>query len=221
MTPTDPPPSPKASAGQGLGSLEAAAAAHAAHHHDDHLYDDEFVHNEDVAHEHSDVNVRQLLLYTAGLVMTCLICALVVGGLFKLFERQAAANDPVISPLAAPAGQLPPQPRLLTDERSVLEKQHALEAETLEHYGWVDQKGGIARLPIAEAKKKLLHDGLPSRVDTAVDAWMGTSAAAGGESSGGRRIPVRSDKSGITVLKPQTEATPPQAAKPGEQKKPH
>ena len=108
-----------------------------------------------------DVNVRQLLLYTGGLVFTCVICALVVGGLFKLFESQAAANDPVVSPLAAPAGQLPPEPRLLTDEPSMLKKQRALEAETLEHYGWVDQKGGIARLPIAEAKKKLLHDGLP------------------------------------------------------------
>ena len=219
MTPTDPPPSPKASAG--LGRLEAAAAAHAVHHHDDHLYDDEFLHNEDVAHEHTDVNVRQLLLYTGGLVFTCVICALVVGGLFKLFESQAAANDPVVSPLAAPAGQLPPEPRLLTDERSMLKKQRALEAETLEHYGWVDQKGGIARLPIAEAKKKLLHDGLPSRTDGAVDAWLGTSAAAGGESSGGRRIPVGRDKSDLTILKPQTEATPPQGTKPGEQKKPH
>ena len=92
----------------------------------------------------------------------------------------------------------------------MLKKQRAIEAETLEHYGWVDQKGGIARLPIAEAKKKLLHDGLPSRTDGAVDAWLGTSAAAGGESSGGRRIPVRRDKSDLTILKPQTEATPPQ-----------
>jgi hypothetical protein len=214
MTPTNPPPSqpppPRASASQ------------AAHHDDEHLYDDEFMHNEDVAHEHSDVNVRQLLLYTAGLVITCVVCALIVGGLFVVFERQAAANDPMVSPLAAPADQLPPEPRLLTNEPSVLKKQRKLEAETLEHYGWVDQKGGIARLPIAEAKKKLLHDGIPSRADGGADAWMGTSAAASGESSGGRGIPIRSRKSDITILKPQTEPKPPQqGTKPGEPRKPH
>jgi hypothetical protein len=202
--------------------LDEAAAVHAAHHHDDHLYDDEFVHNEDVAHEHTDVNVRQLLLYTAGLVFTCLVCAVIVYGLFNWFEHLAASNDPVVSPLAAPAGQLPPEPRLLTNEPSVLKKQRELEAETLEHYGWVDQKGGIARLPIAEAKKKLLHDGIPSRTDGGADAWMGTSAAAGGESSGGRGIPIRSQQSDLTILKPTTDSkAPQQGTKPGEQRKPH
>src|SRR5687768_985786 len=105
MTPTNlppsQPPSPKASVRQvlprnssiGRDPLEQAAAAHAAHHHDDHLYDDEFLHNEDVAHEHTDVNVRELLLYTAGLVVTCVVCAVIVYGLFNWFERLAAAND--------------------------------------------------------------------------------------------------------------------------------
>lgn len=192
MTPTDPPlypPSPEASARQ--VQSQNASARQAAHHGDDHLYDDEFVHNEDVAHEHTDVNVRQLLIYTAGLVITCLVCAVIVWGLFIVFERQAAANDPQLSPLAVPAGQLPPVPRLVTNEPAALKKQRDMEAATLEQYGWVDQPGGVARLPIAEAKKRLLHNGLPVRADAPTDPWIGTHAAARGESSGGRAIPVK------------------------------
>ncbi len=163
----------------------------ASHHGDAHLYDDAFVHNEDVAHEHSDVNVRQLLLYTAGLTITCVVCAVIVLGLFTVFERQAAKNDPQLSPLAVPAGQLPPGPRLVTNEPAVLEKQRAIEAETLDTYGWVDQPGGVARVPIADAKKRLLHNGLPVRTDGPAEPWMGTHAPARGESSGGRTIPVK------------------------------
>ena len=32
---------------------------------------------------------------------------------------------------------------------------------TLEGYGWVDQPGGVARIPIEEAKKLLFERGLP------------------------------------------------------------
>jgi hypothetical protein len=217
MTPINPQNS------SGAGPLDRAAAAHAAHAHDDHLYDDEFVHNEDVAHEHTDVNVRELLLYTAGLVVTCVVCAVIVYGLFNWFERLAAANDPVLSPLAAPAGQLPPEPRLLTNEPSVLKKHRDMEAEVLGQYGWVDQKAGVARVPIGEAKKKFLHDGgLPVRPDASPDSWMGTRSATRGESSSGRGIPTRSQRGDITILKPQTETKPPQqGSKPGEQRKPH
>jgi hypothetical protein len=242
LTPTDPPPpkatarqvpppSHKASAGQGPSPnaspaqdpLDKAAAAHAAHHHDDHLYDDEFVHNEDVAHEHTDVNVRQLLLYTAGLVITCLVCAVIVWGLFIVFKRQAAANDPQLSPLAAPAGQVPPEPTLVTDEPAVLQKQRDLEAKMLEHYGWVDQKSGIARLPIDEAKKKLLHDArLPVRADASTDVWIGTRAAARGESSGGRDIPIVRATSDVRIQKLEAETKKPeQGTKPTVPRKPH
>ena len=217
MKPTDP-RSPKASAKQ--DALDRAAAEHAAHHHDDYLYDDEFVHNEDVAHEHTDVNVRQLLLYTMGLVLTCVICAVIVWGMFVLFEYQAAARDPQVSPLAAPRGQLPPQPRLLIDEPGVLKKQRAMEAETLDHYAWVDEKSGVARLPIEEAKKKLLHDGLPARVDAPAEPWLGTRAAARGEASGGRTIPT-GNKADVRIQKLETEKKQEPAVKPPEPRKPH
>jgi hypothetical protein len=192
------------------------------HSHDDHLYADDELHNEDVAHEHTDVNVRQLLMYTAGLVMTCVASAVIVWVLFGIFARQAAANDPVLSPLAIPAGQLPPEPRLVTNEPAVLRKQRAIESETLDEYGWVDRPGGVARLPIDEAKKKLLHEGLPVRAGAPADPWLGTHAPARGESSGGRESPGAGPSSQVRIQKLEGETKPPApGTKPSEPRKPH
>jgi hypothetical protein len=166
MTPTNQPPPPKAS---------PPPPAH--HSHDEHLYDERELHNEDVAHEHSDINVRAVLIFGGGLAAIVVACALLMVPLFNLFEHQAAANDPVMSPLAKPVGQLPPEPRLLIDEPQNLEKFRAQQFEAL--------KG------IDAAKKQLLQQGLPVRADAPADTWMGTHSPARGESSGGRGIPVR------------------------------
>ncbi len=169
--------------------------ASAGHHRDDgHLYDDEFLHNEDVAYEHTDVPIRQLIMYTIGLALTCVVSAVIAWGVFVVLERQAARNDPQISPLAVPAGQLPPEPRLVTDEPAILRRQRQAEAAALDQYGWVDKPGGAARIPIEEAKKRLLHEGLPVRAEATPDPWLGTRSAARGESSGGRAIPTKNSE---------------------------
>ena len=149
---------------------------HAASAHGD-LYDDATLHNEDVAHEHTDVNVRTLLMCAFGLLLITGVVMVAMWGLFQVFDGQAAANDPVRSPLARPAGQLPPEPRLLTDEPQNLERVRAMQAEGL--------KG------IDDAKKRLLDGGLPVRADAPPDPWLGTRSPSRGESSGGRAIPVR------------------------------
>ena len=148
-----------------------AAAGHAHH---DPLYDDG-LHNEDVAHEHSDINVRAVLIFAGGLAAVVFVCAVAMYGLFSLFERQAAANDPVVSPLARPAGLRPPEPRLLENEPENLRVFQQGQSEAL--------KG------IEAAKRQLLQQGLPVRAGASSEAWLGTRSPARGESSGGRAIP--------------------------------
>ena len=162
-------------------------AHHARHGHADH----DGLYNEDVAHEEADVDIRQLVTYTMGMALLCVVSGVIVLGLFNLFERQAAKNDPVLSPLVQPSGQLPPEPRLVVNEPLILEKHHETEAEMLEKYGWVDQAAGVARVPIAEAKKLLLERGLPVRAGQPAEPWMGTHSPAYGEASSGRAIPVK------------------------------
>jgi hypothetical protein len=165
---------------------------HARHGHSEH----DGLYNEDVAHEDVDVNIRQLLGYTIALVVLSLVSALIVYGVFQTFEKQAEKADPVLSPHAVPAGQQPPEPRLVYSEPTVLRKQRSIEAEALETYGWVDQAAGVARVPIEEAKQLLLQRGLPVRADAPTDPWLGTYSPARGESSSGRNIPVRPEHKG-------------------------
>ena len=173
---------------------------HAQHGHADH----DGLYNEDVAHEHSDVNVRGLLMFCVGLLgLTGLIFAAMYG-LFIVFERQAVQNDPVLSPHAIPSGQPPPGPRLLENEPAYLHEIKSAERQVLEGFGWVDQNAGTVRIPIEDAKKKLLQNGLPVRADGAVDDRMGTSFPARGESSGGRML----------TAKPQEAAKPAEGAPP-------
>ncbi|MEO6213199.1 MAG: hypothetical protein ABIP65_06190 [Vicinamibacterales bacterium] len=209
MTPTDrhpPPPLPRGPAGR-VPPLDSHThdAHHVRHGHADH----DGLYNEEVAHEETDVNVRQLIAYAIGLVAMCLVSGAIVLVLFNVFEGQAATNDPVLPQQMLPAGQLPPEPRLILNEPLVLKKHRDTEAEMLEKYGWVNQATGVARVPIEEAKKMLLHNGLPVRPGPPGDLWMGTHSPARGESSSGRAIPVR--PAAKTAAPPAVEPTAPAA----------
>lgn len=191
MKPTNPPPG---SPGHGPDPRRTASndphaldRHHAAHGHADH----DGLYNEDVAHEDSDVNIRGVVVFAVAIAVITAVVLVSMWGLFNVFENQAVQNDPILSPHAVPAGQLPAEPRLLTDEPLNLQTVKTGEREVLDGYGWVDQQSGVARIPIEEAKKRLLEQGLPTRADAQVEPWMGKYSAAQGESSGGRMIPVR------------------------------
>ena len=165
-----------------------------AHGHGDELS------NPGVAHETSDVNVRAILWFAAIVAITTIVCAVIVWGMFNLLESQAAGRDPKMSPLAMPAATMPrtttaspffgngPSPQLMTDEPAHLAHQRLLEDTKLHQYGWVDEKTGVTRLPIDQAKKLLSERGLPARA-AGSGAWLGTHTQAYGEASGGRTIP--------------------------------
>jgi hypothetical protein len=44
-----------------------------------------------------------------------------------------------------------------------MKRLRAEEEKTLNSYGWVDEKSGAVRIPIDEAKKRLLEKGIPAR----------------------------------------------------------
>jgi hypothetical protein len=122
--------------------------------------------------------------------------------LFNFFEGQAAARQVEVSPLAAQPTDMPKTtaspffsqgvsaPPLLTNEPMVLEKVRGDQLKRLESGGWVDEKGGVAHVPIAEAKKLLLQKkGVPVREGAAAASFT-VRPSARGESSGGRTVTV-------------------------------
>jgi hypothetical protein len=96
----------------------------------------------------------------------------------------------------------------------VLAKFRAEEEKAIDGYGWVNQLGGVTRIPIAEAKKLLVQRGLPTRSGTA-DPLEGTHAPATGEASGGRTVPSK-PATGSPEPTPPPAAAPSAPAPPGE-----
>jgi hypothetical protein len=115
-------------------------------------------HHPEVAHERSDVNVRGILWFAAGLVIVAAVIHVAVLGLFVLLERRTAADDPKPLPLSIPAGQLPPRPRLQTRPVNDLKSMRA-EEDILLHSS---DEGG--RIPIERAKQLIVEKHLlPTR----------------------------------------------------------
>jgi len=182
MKPTNPPSSP------------SARGAHAGH-----PYSPEELHNLDVAHEHSDINIRAIVASAVALAVITAIVFALMGWTFQFFDAQARETDPPVSPLAAPPTNMPgrttdtpafgsaPKPQLLTNEYAALEHLRAAESTHLQGSGWVNEQAGIARIPVAEAKQLLLQRGLPVRETAAAkDPALGTHRPAMAESSSGR-----------------------------------
>jgi hypothetical protein len=119
--------------------------------------------NPAVAHEESDVNVRAILGFGAGLFATCAVVAVVAALLLGYFTRQASRTPRVFPLAAAQETQPPPEPRLQTHPREDMEQLRARETAVLESYGWVDKNAGLARIPIEEAMRLTVQRGVPTR----------------------------------------------------------
>ena len=91
---------------------------------------------EDVAHEHSDINVRAIIYFLVGLALVTAVAFAAMGALFVVLDSQAAENDPIPSPVAAPATEMRKKepspylgggtgPKLITREPEVLAGERA------------------------------------------------------------------------------------------------
>lgn len=116
-----------------------------------------------VAHEHSDVNVRGILWFTAGLIVIAVVIHVAVAMLFAAFERRTAAVDPAPAPLAQAPGQLPPSPRLQTRPVNDLKALRAEEEALLHGEGPAGEQPGVYRIPIERAKQLIVERGVPVR----------------------------------------------------------
>ena len=178
----------------------------------------EVVNNEDVHHEETDINVRAILWFVGVLTAITVAIQVSMWGMFKGLAWYEVRNQPYVTPLTPPPGQQPREPRLQTTPWTDLRAFRAEQDTYLNSYGWVDEKLGVARIPIAKAKQLLLERGLPVRPELAADL-EGTHIAATGESSGGRSLPGGlGDKTkaagGGGFVSPDAAVTPEPAAPP-------
>ena len=153
--------------------------------------------HEDRGHEVNEVKVGGITWFLIVLTVSVVFIAwLIVAVLNTLEGRERKAElESRPSPFASERPKLPPEPRLQLAPNSEeqidkleppnLKTQHPLEEmkdlrdswdKQLNSYGWVDQKTGVVRIPIDQAKKLILERGLPTRSTTKAES----SQASGG-----------------------------------------
>jgi len=134
---------------------------------------DEKLNRENGKFEGQDLSVRGILAFLAGLVVVCVLVYVVVAGMYGFLNRYQKAHEPPQNPLVqatntdtrhpAPTDANKfPLPRLETNERGQLNDQRYREEETLNTYGWLDQKAGVAHIPIQHAMELIVERGLPT-----------------------------------------------------------
>ncbi len=123
--------------------------------------------NPEVHHETTDVNIRGIIAFGVGLLVSAIVIHFLVWLLFEFFAgRQAQRVAPEFPLATAQEHRLPPEPRLQVSPREDLRELRAHEDEVLNGYGWADRAKGVVRIPITEAMKLTLQRGLPSRPAT-------------------------------------------------------
>lgn len=167
------------------------------------------IRNLDVTHEMSDVHVQGITTFIAGLTIMTIVVYLLMWGMFRVLSSQEAKKDDPPSPMAVTGKErLPPEPRLqsapgfaeeLDKEAGLKESEHAqgppkpkdplweinvarTQWESILKNGAKDQSGKLVVLPIDEAKKELLKQGLPVRTNApgAADGNGEPTAASSG-----------------------------------------
>jgi hypothetical protein len=120
--------------------------------------------NPRVDHETSDVNIRAILGFIAGLIGSAVVIHFVIWLFFVYLERREATRIPAQYPLAVGQGdQQPPGPTLQANPRQDLRDLRAQEEAALKSYGWIDKGTGVVRIPIEEAMRLTVERGLPVR----------------------------------------------------------
>ena len=112
-----------------------------------------------VHHEESDVNIRAIFGFGAGLIVVAVVVYPGRLAAVRLFRQtREAERGPAEYPLAAgQENRLPPEPRLQTKPREDLRELRARKRRCSSSYGWVDKNAGVVRIPIDEAMKLTLR----------------------------------------------------------------
>jgi hypothetical protein len=129
----------------------------------------------DAGYEHQDLSPRSVYGFLIGLAVGVIVVAVLLSGVYRAMDAYERNHQPLQSPLV-PETQTDtrvvspnqidtfPQPRLETNERLEINTFRLGEEQTLESYGWLDQKAGVLRIPIDRAMQLIAERGLATKV---------------------------------------------------------
>ena len=114
-----------------------------------------------LGHEPLTVSVKGLIIGTAGVALLIVVSlALMYWLAIGLETREHVAEQTV--PLEWTQEDLPPAPHVQPNQAFELQQFTQANLDLLNSYGWVDQRQGVARIPVNRAIDLLAERGLPT-----------------------------------------------------------
>jgi len=115
-------------------------------------------------YEHTDAHARPVVMFLFWVAVSAVVVHFGIGFVYGLMIDQAMEVGEPRYPLAVTQGErLPPLPRLQQDPPEELRVFRLDEESFLEGYGWMNKDAGSVHIPIAEAMRLTLEEGMPSR----------------------------------------------------------
>jgi len=128
--------------------------------------------NHELEFEHQDLSPNAVYAFFTGLAVAGIVIYFALWGLYRYMDAYDRRHQPPQNPLVQSEAdtrhvqpqtiQEFPQPRLEKNERTEINDFLLQEEQTLDSYGWVDQKAGVVHIPIDRAMQLLAERGLPT-----------------------------------------------------------
>lgn len=149
-----------------------------------------------------ELSTKAIVYTVVGLAAVTILAFLGMAGMLYFMEGAEKADDPPPSPIAeANQRWQPPGPRLQEyPPTRDIEALHAHEAELLEGYAWVDESGGVVRIPVDEAMEVLVRRGFPAagEVDAlTAEIFGGSGPDASGPDAGAQEPGAQEETGGL------------------------
>jgi hypothetical protein len=124
-------------------------------------------------YEHQDLGAQGVFAFLISLIVGGVVVYFVIGGVYHFMAARQRSQQPSPGPLVkqgetdtrmVSSGEIMtfPPPRLERNEQIEIKDFRLQEEQTLNSYGWVDEKAGVVRIPIERAMQLLAQRGLPT-----------------------------------------------------------
>jgi hypothetical protein len=150
-------------------------------------------------YERSDIAVRGVVYFLAGLVLFGAFAYLAAAGVYWYLDKRSAAEQAPVNPLVTnapadtrhiandyPQGSFP-NPKLEEDEGGQLNDIRLREEQTLGTYDYIDKNAGTIRIPIDRAMDLIAQRGLPVRAQSAIEIVAAAPSKAAPEKKKGKQ----------------------------------
>ena len=126
--------------------------------------------------EREDLSTRGVFVFMIGLAIVGLVIYFIIVGMYSFLDKYERSQMATASPLVTTKGAMSRvvtqedmdktfkdngAPMLETNERGQLRDFLMNQENQLNSYGWVDEKAGVAHIPIEHAMELIVQRGLP------------------------------------------------------------